>query len=51
MRQKINIHNLVRTSCGIDKYNYLKKNKSIYGYVRLEWFLFFATLRDAFKKK
>ena len=51
MKQKINIHNFVKTSCGIDQYDYLKKNKSIYGYLRLGWFLFFATFRDIFKKK
>ena len=51
MKEKINISSFVKTSCGIDQYNTLKKNKSIYGYFRLAWFLFFATLRDIFVKK
>ena len=51
MNKKITINKFVKTSCGIDQYNTLKKNKSVYGYLRLTWFIFFATLRDIFVKK
>ena len=49
--KKISVENFVKTSCGIDQYNSLKKNKSIFGKIRLSWFLFFATIRDFFISK
>ena len=49
--KKLSVDNFVKTSCGIDQYNSLKKNKSIFGKVRLSWFLFFATFRDLFVSK
>ena len=49
--KKLSVDNFVKTSCGIDQYNSLKKNKSILGKLRLSWFLFFATIRDLFVSK
>ena len=49
--KKISVENFVKTSCGIDQYYLLKKNKSIFGKLRLSWFLFFATIRDLFISK
>ena len=36
----------IKTTCGVEKYNRLKKNKSFLGKLRLYWFNFFAILRD-----
>ena len=36
----------IKSSCGIKKYNQLKKNKTILGKFRFYWFNFFAILRD-----
>ena len=36
----------IKTSCGIDKYNKLKRNKTFTGKLRLYWFNFFAIIRD-----
>ncbi len=36
----------IRTSCGIEKYNKLKKNQTFIGKLRFYWFNFFAVLRD-----
>ena len=36
----------IKTTCGIDKYNKLKMNKTFLGKLRLYWFNFFATIRD-----
>ena len=36
----------IKTACGIEKYNRLKKNKSFIGIIRFYWFNFFAVLRD-----
>ena len=41
--------NYIKTTCGIEKYNELSKNKSLFGFFRLKWFVFFATFRDIFK--
>ena len=41
---------LIKTQCGLKKYDILKKNKSFYGKVRLKWFVFFAIIRDYFLK-
>ena len=49
--KKLSVEDFVKTSCGIDQYNSLKKNKSIYGKMRLSWFLLFATIRDLFISK
>ena len=49
--KKISVEDFVKTSCGIDQYNSLKKNKSMSGKLRLSWFLFFATIRDLFISK
>lgn len=40
----------IKTKCGIDKYEVLKKRKGILNTIRLYWFILFAGLRDAFKK-
>jgi len=37
---------VIKTSCGIEKYHQLKENKSLWGKLRLIWFLAIATLRD-----
>ena len=36
----------IKTSCGIEKYNKLKMNKTFFGKLRFYWFNFFAILRD-----
>ena len=36
----------IKTICGIEKYNKLKKNKTVIGKIRFYWFNFFAILRD-----
>ena len=36
----------IKTTCGIDKYNKLKMNKTFIGKLRLYWFNFFAIIRD-----
>ena len=36
----------IKTSCGIEKYNKLKMNRSFLGKLRFYWFNFFAVLRD-----
>ena len=36
----------IKTSCGIEKYNKLKMNKTVLGKLRFYWFNFFAILRD-----
>ena len=36
----------IKTACGIDKYNRLKRNKTFIGKLRLYWFNFFAVIRD-----
>tara|TARA_Y100001954_G_scaffold101882_1_gene110771 strand:- start:624 stop:755 length:132 start_codon:yes stop_codon:yes gene_type:complete len=40
----------IKTKCGIDKYKLLKKRNGILNKLRLYWYIFFAGLRDAFKK-
>ena len=37
---------MIKTICGIDKYHQLKRNKSLWGKLRLTWFIVIATLRD-----
>lgn len=37
---------LIKTICGIDKYKQLKRDKSLWGKLRLTWFVIIATLRD-----
>ena len=49
--KKLSVEDFVKTSCGIDQYTLLKKNKSMFGKLRLSWFLFFATIRDLFLSK
>ena len=39
-------HFRIKTSCGIEKYNRLKMNNTIYGKIRFYWFNIFAILRD-----
>jgi len=36
----------IKTDCGIEKYNQLKNNKSLFGRLRLMCFSVIATLRD-----
>jgi len=42
------MHNpkMIKTSCGIDKYYRLKRDKSFWGKLRLTWFVAIASLRD-----
>ena len=37
---------MIKTICGIEKYQKLKKDKSLLGKLRLTWFVVIATLRD-----
>ena len=37
---------VIKTSCGIEKYHQLKEDKSLWGKLRLIWFVVIATLRD-----
>ena len=37
---------MIKTSCGIDKYRQLRKNQSLWGKLRLTWFVAVATMRD-----
>ena len=39
----------IKTSCGIKKYNRLKKKKGFFNVLRLYWFLVMGGLRDVFK--
>jgi len=41
----------IKTQCGINKYHKLKVRKGLLNKVRLCWFVFFAVIRDIFKKK
>ena len=41
----------IKTHCGIDKYKRLKIRKGLLNKVRFYWFVFFAVIRDIFKKK
>ena len=36
----------IKTSCGIEKYQKLKSNKTIIGKIRFYWFVTIASLRD-----
>jgi hypothetical protein len=36
----------IKTTCGLEKYDILKKNKTFIGKLRLYWFKFFAIIRD-----
>ena len=37
---------MIKTICGIDKYNQLRRDKSLWGKLRLAWFVVIAALRD-----
>jgi len=37
---------MIKTSCGIDKYHKLRRDTSLWGKLRLIWFVAIATLRD-----
>ena len=39
----------IKTKCGIDKFNSLKKRKGIFNKLRMYWFLVVGGLRDVFK--
>ena len=41
---------MIKTICGIDKYHQLKRDKSLWGKLRLTWFVVIATLRDLKKQ-
>ena len=41
---------MIKTICGIDKYHQLKRDRSLWGKLRLTWFVVFATLRDLKKQ-
>ena len=36
----------IKTSCGIDKYHQLRRDRSLLGKLSLIWFVVIATLRD-----
>ena len=36
----------IKTTCGLEKYDKLKTNKTFIGKLRLYWFKFFAIIRD-----
>ena len=36
----------IKTTCGLEKYDKLKTNKTFIGKLRLNWFKFFAIIRD-----
>ncbi len=40
------IKNLIKTSCGLEKYKKLSQGKGIIAKLRLSWFIFFAAIRD-----
>ena len=44
--KKKKIYNFIKTPCGQMKYEKLSLNKTIYGKLRLYWFIIFATLKD-----
>ena len=39
----------IKTSCGIEKYQKLKSNRTMIGKIRFYWFYFFAIIRDSYK--
>jgi len=41
-----NIYRFIKTECGRAKYENLILNKTLFGKIRLYWFIFFATLKD-----
>ena len=49
MTQK-KIYKFIKSPCGQAKYEKLFLNKTVFGKIRLYWFIFFATIRD-FKLK
>ncbi len=51
MKELKNINNFIKTECGIDQYNLLKKKKGFLSKLRLYWFIALATLRDLFVSK
>ena len=48
---KNDITNYIKTECGLSQYYLLKARKGFFNKLRFYWFVFFATLRDMFKKK
>ena len=46
MMDKKIIYKFIKTPCGQMKYEQLSLNKSLFGQLRLYWFIFFAALRD-----
>ena len=40
----------IKTKCGLEKYELLKSHKGISAKLRFYWFVFFASIRDLFKK-
>ena len=47
LKYKVNLMKKLRikTSCGLEKHNKLKMNKTVLGKLRFYWFNFFAILR------
>ena len=43
---KKTIYKFIKTPCGQEKYEKLSLNKTLYGRIRLLWFIFFATVKD-----
>ncbi len=39
----------IKTSCGIKKYHQLRTDTSLWGKLRLFWFIVIATIRDLYK--
>ena len=46
----MNHKNLIKTQCGLEKFQKLSKTKTFIGRLRLGFFLVFAALRDFNKK-
>ena len=44
--KKKRIYQFIKTECGQAKYESLSLNKTLYGRVRLYWFIFFAVIND-----
>ena len=42
---------LIKTKCGLEKYERLRGNTGFIGRIRFFWFMFFAILRDLPKRK
>jgi hypothetical protein len=39
----------IKTACGLEKYEELKKRTGFFAKLRLKWFVIFASIRDTLK--